>query len=455
MSITVGPAGQTYEPEYLSAFVIGFDGDGSPEYIPIGDGKGFVIDSPGIWLADLIPMESDIGFPPGVNISSPIVTISETTTISVDIKVQSAAKRIISDGGISQTVGGLLGISITEVSSGPFALQIIGGWHSDFDTISFTDIPPGEYTILIGYFEYLVEFVESMMLGAAIDWPLPPEGTTAANQAWISGLTFAPLPLRPAQIGISSFQPSYFPLPAPSPVSISISKNNPIFYTGKIINVSVSLPIKINKSNPDIVQQASIPNITIPLTAYQPGYRWDTPVSEISKAVVVYRLLLTGESDGVDDIELPLLSFQCRLRNGQNSYITCVIPDMEKYVPEITSRKNGQIIISKGFRFAGGDITVEEFARGNFYSVRYDEGVNSESITIVAYKQSTNQSPTTRVISDVEYRVMYADGRRVYRAPIDPFLKPGDTADIDGEKIIVDNISFQVSTVNELMEISE
>lgn len=249
-------------------------------------------------------------------------------------------------------------------------------------------------------------------------------------------------------ISIQALAPSSFPITVPT-IEIPITLYTPLWYAGDIATppaMSVGLSTNVLTYS----QRASVELANVPITLLSPGYRWIAS----AQSAVIYTCTLTGGEDGLDDLTLPMKSFQCRLRDGERSYTACVIPDVDTYIDGIEARTNGEIIIRKGVRLENGNETYEEFARSNFYSLRYDQGPKNESITIVGYKQKTNQAPTTREVENVMFRGLQENGERRYRAPIDPFLKPGDTAIIGDASIVVAQINYQISRHTEYMELT-
>ena len=194
---------------------------------------------------------------------------------------------------------------------------------------------------------------------------------------------------------------------------------------------------------------------------FTPSYIWALPAAAYPAAQVIYRCILTGdqESPPLDDLVLPMSSFQCRLRDGDPSYLACVIPSATNYADDISARANGEIVVGKGYRLRDGTVFLEEIARVDFESVAIDRGARSASVTITGHKTTSSGTVKERALTGVSYSGLQADGKRRTRTDVDMFLRPGDTAiyEIDGadESYIAGQISYTVGPNQSQMEVTE
>ena len=194
---------------------------------------------------------------------------------------------------------------------------------------------------------------------------------------------------------------------------------------------------------------------------FTPSFIWALPAAAYPAAQVIYRCTLTGdqESPALDDLVLPMSSFQCRLRDGDPSYLACVIPSATDYADDISARSNGEIVVEKGYRLQDGTVFLEEIARVDFESVAIDRGARSASATITGHKTTSSGTAKERVLSGLSYSGLQADGKRRIRTEVDMFLRPGDTAvyEIDGadESYIAGQISYTVGPNQSQMEVTE
>jgi len=158
-------------------------------------------------------------------------------------------------------------------------------------------------------------------------------------------------------------------------------------------------------------------------------------------------------ADGYSDLVLPMSSFQTRLRQSTPSYLQAIIPGALEYVDEIADRSNGDIIIERGLRWTDGTTQLEEIARVNFETIRTDEGAISDSATLTGHKTTTYSAPKTVNLSGAQIRSVNSSNIR-YRCEIDNSLRPGDTAIINGDSIIVEYIQHGVAVGSAYMEIT-
>jgi len=109
-------------------------------------------------------------------------------------------------------------------------------------------------------------------------------------------------------------------------------------------------------------------------------------------------------------------------------------------------------------RFADQSTQVQEIARVDMEleNLRMDKGPKSRSITMTGHKTVSTTDPTVVTLSGASYR-NYAGGTRRYRCDVDLWLRPGDTAVIEGEgeQFQVGYISYTIGVGQEQMEIVE
>lgn len=172
-------------------------------------------------------------------------------------------------------------------------------------------------------------------------------------------------------------------------------------------------------------------------------------------------MILTGdkESPVLPDLELPMSSFQGTLRNGEPSYLSCVIPNSRDYADAIIARSHGEIIVKKGYRFPDGREVLEELARVNYESLQIDRGAFNDSATISGHKTVTSSAPKEWRITGLSYYGLQAEGSRRIRGDVDTFLRCGDTVlfDLEGveQSFIVGDISYNVSVNQAYMDVTE
>lgn len=217
-----------------------------------------------------------------------------------------------------------------------------------------------------------------------------------------------------------------------------------------------------------IAEAITAPTSTWGWQAPTPSWAWrlvpNRPRQEIHICV------LTGWHVSLPDIELPISSWQARLRNGDPTYVSAIIPNTIAYAEAIVARTGGQIRIYKGYRFIDrtGGRFLALVVETNLASIRHDTGARSSSITLVGYANITNDAPKTMVYEALTYRALQADGRRRWRTGLklnfseiiagdawDFIARPGDTVTYNEESMVVGFISLAVSDKFELVELVE
>jgi len=176
----------------------------------------------------------------------------------------------------------------------------------------------------------------------------------------------------------------------------------------------------------------------------------------------------------LDDLELPITSWQARIRDGAPTYLSVVTGF--HYVDEILARTGGQLKIYKGHRYLdeSGGRRLVEIIDATLTSLRYDQGARNASVTLVGYVTTTYTTARTFALPDsvITYKSLQADGRRRLRSGVqiygddgwqeggstDFFIRPGDTVTFGPggtDSLVVGYVSISVSPTQEIMEIVE
>ncbi len=198
-----------------------------------------------------------------------------------------------------------------------------------------------------------------------------------------------------------------------------------------------------------------IPTADMTLLARNPAYVWTLPAALLPASQVVFTCTLTGDGDGVDDLELPISSFQSRMRDEDPSYLACSIPNSVDYEAEILARTNGDIVVRKGYRLQDGTLNMEEIARVDYEALQLHRGARSDTAIISGHRTTTATAVKYRTLTGVSYYGLQDDGKRRIRAELDLFLRPGDIAVYGDESIEVGMISCAVNPTLAIMEVTE
>lgn len=160
--------------------------------------------------------------------------------------------------------------------------------------------------------------------------------------------------------------------------------------------------------------------------------------------ILTYTLTLTGAPNGLPDFKLPMESFQARLRSGEASSLSTVIPGATGYYAAIVAREKGDLIVTAAVLYPNGTRDSVELARVHLETIRLDTGSSSVSISLSGTRQTTNTNPSTVALAGISYTLI-DNGARRYRARMDPWLRAGDTVLADGLSLIATELTYSVS----------
>ena len=186
--------------------------------------------------------------------------------------------------------------------------------------------------------------------------------------------------------------------------------------------------------------------LVIALRGWNPSRRWSVPSSRIAQTIYICTL---------DDIRLPMSSFQARLRDGQPTYFGAVVPMTDGVVEGIQARTGGTLALYSGIITASGDEILEQMTVTTLHSLRYDKGARSGSITVVGYVTETTTTSKVVDLTGISTEGLQADGKRTVRCEPSLFLRPGDVVRWSGQQMIVGMIALTVNPRSATMDVSE
>ena len=321
-------------------------------------------------------------------------------------------------------------IAIPEDSSG------VEDWYLNICYVTadwthvFQEMSPKNYTFLIG----------------------ATRGSSGGEiQGWFDNIEIVPsLHLSSYSIGPEYFQAPYGEL--------ILSAETPSFAQGNDVSCG---ELTVTPHSPNFgTPLMPIPAGVLSLVGRPPSGIWSVQVDKLATAKLIYRCILTGAADGTTDLTLPMKSFQARLRDGDPSYLSCVIPDSTTYATLVAARPNGEIIIYSGYLFDDGTEQLEEIIRVDYESLQINRGANSDSLTVSGHKTITSSSPKDWTVTGVSFYGQTAEGKRRVRANLDPFVRCGDTCIYgtgENDYFIIGGISCWVTATpaGYFMEVSE
>ena len=313
------------------------------------------------------------------------------------------------------------------------------------------EIPPeGVYTVGAALTLPLAEFVPGY---SPLTFEIP---ALTANLAAFSPV-YSPMAfeISALTLGLSTF------VPAPR-VALTVPKWAMFFWPrdpSYQLNYNYVVPvasIALAMLAPGLRGKLISPKLSLALTLPGVEFVWTVPAG--LRITPIYRLTLTGAPDATTDVELPLESFQGRIRaDDAQSYLSVVIPDAYTYAQAVADRPAGELVLRKGVRMASGAEMLTEIARVSLDEISDDRGGNSASLTLTGWSAIAAGAFKTRTLTGVSYRHGGSGLRRV-RASFDTFLRPGDTAvfpELGGESLTVGSLSYTVGPLQEVMEITE
>jgi len=185
-------------------------------------------------------------------------------------------------------------------------------------------------------------------------------------------------------------------------------------------------------------------------------------LSEPQTGQILYRFVLTGEQDSLEDITIPISNFQHRQQKNQRSYVSVIVPGID-YYDEISDRSNGKIMVYEDTYIIGILANSILICSADIDDIRTDEGAKSKSISVSGYG-ALSQVYAEYSLSGHNYRSL-TQGKLTFRFPKPQArVRPGDSVTITtnglDETIEIGNVSVFVSatgpgSVNSSMSITE
>ena len=172
-----------------------------------------------------------------------------------------------------------------------------------------------------------------------------------------------------------------------------------------------------------------------------------------SRATKYYYFILTGSADSLDDVTIPISSFQARRSYSSPTYLSVVIKDLT-YATAISNRPNGDMQILMEYGVAGVIEYSSVIVEVDLENITIYEGGSNSSISLVGHR-TESYTPKAILLDNIVYGQL-KNGKYRYRASIpNLYLSPGDTATADGNEFVVDEIQYIVSPIMQMMEVRE
>jgi len=173
----------------------------------------------------------------------------------------------------------------------------------------------------------------------------------------------------------------------------------------------------------------------------------------VEGAAVLYFFTLTGRTDGTTDVEIPMTSFQTRMRNTDPTYLQVVIPSVD-FAQEIADRPNGTMKIDMAYKRGGEYLLRKTIVSAYLEDVMLYEGDESTRIVLVGHKSETHPSKELTLIAP-NYRFINNGLIRYRLGQPNIDLRPGDTVTINDDTFTANVITYYISVERTTMEVAE
>ncbi len=176
-------------------------------------------------------------------------------------------------------------------------------------------------------------------------------------------------------------------------------------------------------------------------------------IPNLQHAITRYYLTITGLEDGLEDIEIPMSSFQARRRSHSNSYLSVVIPTLD-FSTDVVDRSNGTMRVEQSLEWKGKTIQRETLLETTMDTIALHQGGSSNSLVLTGY---VNESITPKSIGQQKssYRTISNGVLRHRIASSFVSINPGDTVIIDNDTLVAMVIAYAISDRDKTIEISD
>lgn len=156
-------------------------------------------------------------------------------------------------------------------------------------------------------------------------------------------------------------------------------------------------------------------------------------------ADIYYYFTLTGDFI-YDDIEIPISSFQCNMRNNEPTYLQVVIPGIE-HANDIANRSSGELLVFMAYKLNGVIVRKQIIVSATLETIRIDDGTDNQSITLTGHKTESFVQKDINITGETYKSI--SNGKIRYRiATPNMDIKPGDSVTIGTDTFQADLISY-------------
>ena len=174
----------------------------------------------------------------------------------------------------------------------------------------------------------------------------------------------------------------------------------------------------------------------------------------------LYYCTLTGDGEDpvLSDLEIPISSFQARLRYGDPTYLSVIVPNIDDYSADITARSNGDLKVEMAWILNDVEQYRETLVIVDLESIATNQGTKNQSINLSGHR--TISFPSHYIEEDTQkgimFRALQANGKiRLRITPPELYLKAGDLVKFGEDEFIVGDIAHTVSLTGQTTDVTE
>lgn len=180
-----------------------------------------------------------------------------------------------------------------------------------------------------------------------------------------------------------------------------------------------------------------------------------------SRTITLFHLYIV-DSDGNEEIKIPISSFQLVLYADRNAYLEVNVPGLER-VDEITDRTDGNLLLKMGHAAISTLEVLEEeqVIKVPIENMDVHRGANKRAITLSGHEtesqaESRQSTSKTVTLSDKWYNYKRMSDGKITARLVKPhmYLQAGDTIVDDDAEFVADRITWTKSERRHHMEIA-
>ena len=174
-------------------------------------------------------------------------------------------------------------------------------------------------------------------------------------------------------------------------------------------------------------------------------------INDFSSLVTDYRAFYVMEVSGDPILRIPISSWQATVQSDRASFLQCVIPAADSYAEDLSARLGTSTISVYKITYLNDEEQKSQLATAPLETTSYARGPSNYTLTISGYgdAETISASTSSRTMTGIRSIYTTSTGKTRARCDIDWFLRPGDTAVVDGENVTVSYINYYVPTLGD------